>query len=385
MKRGLIVLFMFLLVIGLGVTGTIAQDDDGDALPSFDALTPGEWNQIFPGDDTICLYDTEYSFFVRPAETPTDNLMIFFEGGGACWDAFTCGAVGQFAARYDVPNDLMNTYQDGMFDFENEANPVGGFNTVFVPYCTGDVFMGNTAVDYTDALTGYHNGFANASAVLEWTYENLPSPEEVLVTGCSAGGYGATFHASYVMNAYPDSEVVHVADAANGVTQPAWEAFATWDVIPSMPEFIPDLAALTLDTFNNTVYTIGMVNAFPDNQFAQVNTFYDEVQVGFWGLSVGRIPTDEESGLALANDWSIELQANLGMIEDEITDDNFATFTAGGTTHCYTPREQFYTVEVEDITLAEWYAQLLYDNVGEDVSCDVEAGECILPSPGDDA
>ncbi|HRF94738.1 MAG TPA: hypothetical protein PLZ51_06085, partial [Aggregatilineales bacterium] len=132
---------------------------------------------------------TAYSFFVRPAPLPTSKLMIYFQGGGACWDGFTCGAIGQFASRYEVPDlagvgELTNNV--GFFDYENPENPVADYNAVFVPYCTGDVHGGDSVVTFDvpkeqlgvdfDEITVKFNGRKNSQAVLDWVYENFAEP-----------------------------------------------------------------------------------------------------------------------------------------------------------------------------------------------------------------
>ena len=377
---------LLLIVFSLVFTSVVVAQDDAD-LPTFDDLEPGVWNQITPGGDTLCMYDTEYSFFVRPAEVPTDKLMIYFQGGGACWDGLSCGAVGQFASVYEVGDNHMENAVNGMFDFANEANPVGDYNVVFAPYCTGDVFTGDSVVTFDvpkeqlgvdyDEITVHFNGYNNSQAVLNWTFENFTDPEQVFVTGCSAGGYGATVNAPYVMENYPDVRVVHMADAATGVTPPAWEGYETWNTLGNLPEFVPDLAAATIDTYNNNLTVISTAETFPDNTFAEYNTFLDEVQIAFYGLLTGRA-VDESNFREIATEWATGLITNLSTIEATV--DNFSSYTAGGTVHCINERPEFYTYSVEDVTVSEWVAGLL-EHETDDYSCDLGTGECYV-SPG---
>ena len=40
-----------------------------------------------------CVKDTDYMFF---AKRGTNNkVLMYYQGGGACWDALTCGFAGQ--------------------------------------------------------------------------------------------------------------------------------------------------------------------------------------------------------------------------------------------------------------------------------------------------
>lgn len=71
------------------------------------------------------------------------------------------------------------------------------WNIVYVPYCTGDVHTGNKVATYGDAdpvnpITYYHRGFKNGEAVANWVGRYLPKQDQLLVTGFSAGGVGAT-------------------------------------------------------------------------------------------------------------------------------------------------------------------------------------------------
>ena len=371
---------LLVLVVLVGLSGAVIAQDDGE-LPVFDDLVAGEWNSISPGEDTVCLYDTDYQFFVRPAEEPTEDLMIYFEGGGACWNDGTCSAVGQFASRYDVPDTLMDNYNDGFFEFDNPANPVADYNVVFVPYCSGDVHSGSSDfVDYENIDVNY-NGVDNAQAVLDWTYENFTAPDDVFVTGCSAGGYGATYHAPFVMENYPDNRVVHLADAATGVTPMGWDGYNQWDIFSGLPEFVEDLDEATIDTYSNNLSTIASANAFPNNVFAQYNTFIDEVQVAFYGIIIGEPALDEASFVALAQEWSPALIDNL--TEISTSTDNFFSYTAGGTLHCITGLPELYTYAYDGLTVADWVDSLLTGDAMSDVSCDVVTGEC-LTAPSDD-
>src|ERR1041384_7604860 len=79
--------------LGLGVACLLApaavgcgSDDSPPPLPR--GLQPG-WNEIAPGGATTCALGGPYAFWVRPGTV--NRLVIDFQGGGACWDALTCG------------------------------------------------------------------------------------------------------------------------------------------------------------------------------------------------------------------------------------------------------------------------------------------------------
>ncbi|CAH0519204.1 unnamed protein product [Peronospora belbahrii] len=86
------------------------------------------------------------------------------------------------------------------------GNPFNDWNIVFLPYCTGDIFVGDTYLEPFESnfsqLLGnkqclgqkrgiYLNGYNNAKAVLDWALENFPDPKHLVIGGYSAGSLGA--------------------------------------------------------------------------------------------------------------------------------------------------------------------------------------------------
>ncbi len=166
------------------------------------------WEKVaLPG--TKCGNGSQYKFFVHKAPVATQNLMFFFEGGGACWDYDTCsgraGVIGaanpngiaddymaQFTAKYVSP--IVNGADPGL-PFRTRRDLVTkGWNIVYMPYCTGDVHVGNNTVTYPDAtgaqppLTWYHSGYTNTIAAINYAKGRFPGVNKLLVTGYSAGG-----------------------------------------------------------------------------------------------------------------------------------------------------------------------------------------------------
>lgn len=166
------------------------------------------WEKVeLPG--TKCGNGSQYKFFVHRSPTGSQNLMFFFEGGGACWDYDTCsgraGVLGaanpngladdymkQFTAKYVSP--LVNGADPGL-PFRSRTDLVTkGWNIVYLPYCTGDVHVGNNVATYADPtgqeppLTWHHSGYTNTLAAANYAKAQFPNVQKLLVTGFSAGG-----------------------------------------------------------------------------------------------------------------------------------------------------------------------------------------------------
>jgi len=126
------------------------------------------------------------------------DLLIFFQGGGACWSALTCAAQQQALAPWEA--DPFATWaadggpvNGGIFDRTDPVNPLRAHNFVYIPYCTGDGHIGDKIADYGVQ----HVGYLNAAAAIERIVPTFLDAPQVVVAGFSAGGIGATgnYHA----------------------------------------------------------------------------------------------------------------------------------------------------------------------------------------------
>jgi len=176
------------------------------------------WQKVeVPG--AVCGNGSQYKFFVR--RTSSRNLIFFFEGGGACWDYDTCsgraGGLGaanpngipddymqQFTAKYVSP--IVNGADPGM-PFRSRTDLITkDWNIVYLPYCTGDVHIGDRVVTYEDPrgteppLQWNHRGYQNMYGAIDWAHQAFPSIDRLLVTGFSAGGSATTAAYWFVRN-----------------------------------------------------------------------------------------------------------------------------------------------------------------------------------------
>lgn len=177
-----------------------------------DGFSPGNyyaWQtiQMAPETGAVCGNGSPFKFFVNRVPN-TSNTIVYFEGGGACWDYESCsGDFGIRGARNPdgIPDDYMSLLNPGaslVSPFVVRAHPwtrvkTQNWNIVYVPYCTGDIYSGDTVAVYedptgqNDPLVWHHNGIRNTRAVVAWMKENLQRSGQMLATGCSAGGVGS--------------------------------------------------------------------------------------------------------------------------------------------------------------------------------------------------
>ncbi|MCA9657995.1 MAG: hypothetical protein KC486_06600, partial [Myxococcales bacterium] len=189
---------------------------DGDPLPEADV---GEWIWVdFP--EARCRDGSSTGIGVRYGLE--NKLMIFFQGGGACFNTLSCQLNPQ---NYDEGN--FGGWKDGggrsgILDPENPDNPVGEWSVIYVPYCTGDVHAGDrpdanlSGVPGTQQFVGYRNvdHFLNRVVPTFW------EAEHVLVTGVSAGGFGAALNYDRMTESFLKSEVTLIDDSGPPMADP---------------------------------------------------------------------------------------------------------------------------------------------------------------------
>lgn len=175
------------------------------------AQSYNKWETItFPASSgASCGDGSPYRVFVNRT-IKTSKTVVFFEGGGACWEKGACQGEGGLLGASN-PNGIKESYMTGLSmsayglisPLTSRNNPFNkiqtqDWNIVYVPYCTGDVHTGNKVGVYPDAdpakpaLTYYHRGARNSEALGQWLAKTIPSPDHLLITGFSAGGTGAT-------------------------------------------------------------------------------------------------------------------------------------------------------------------------------------------------
>ncbi len=135
------------------------------------------------------------------------DLLIWFQGGGACWSGITC-AVQQAELAPWQPDPVAQFMSDGehaqsgVFLRDDETNPLRDSNFVFVPYCTGDGHIGDSITEYGSAGTIHHVGYPNVTAMLERVVPTFSDATRVVVAGFSAGGIGATGNYHQIAEAF---------------------------------------------------------------------------------------------------------------------------------------------------------------------------------------
>lgn len=182
---------------------------------------------------TSCRDGSEAGLFIRFAESK--RLLIYFEGGGACTTPGFCNfnpqsvnhllsgtgetvigsALGAVPGRQQ-PGVYQNNEITGIFSADRSENAFRDWNIVYIPYCTGDVHFGARrdavvpGVSAPQQFVGFFNTEKFVGKLVSTFEAGL---ERVVVTGSSAGSFGAALNFSMISDAFAGVQTDAVLDS----------------------------------------------------------------------------------------------------------------------------------------------------------------------------
>lgn len=163
----------------------------------------------------------------------TSALLIYLDGGGACWDGDTCDCLPDVNGNCENPNSTIVVNSFGSAELNPTALPIfaeaafsgptsalNGFNQVYIPYCTGDLHAGNevqtfsTSIDAgpSNLVTHFH-GYSNITLDLVQIKLLFPNPNRIVVWGASSGGLGADCNINQIAATWPGTLMYEMNNA----------------------------------------------------------------------------------------------------------------------------------------------------------------------------
>ena len=330
---------------------------DGEPLPD---APDGEWQWIdFP--EAKCRNGTSTGIGVRYGTG--DGLVFYFEGGGACFNAFTCGVNPDAYNEANFTGFANGGGTQNFFSTDAE-NPVGDFSFIYIPYCTGDVHAGarpdGTLPDFPTPQQFV--GYTNVEHYLERVVPTfLGDTTNVLVSGQSAGGFGAAFNYDRIADAFPGVRVSLLDDSGPPMSddflapclQQQWrDAWNLDDTIPAeCTDCFPDNGGgiVNLGTYLGEKHS--------DQHLVLLSSLADETIRLFFGFG--------------ANDCQVLFPMNLPPEEFEAglydLRDNHLTEPAGvwgsyfidSSQHTWIGSNSYFTQEVDGVKIVDWVADLV--------------------------
>lgn len=316
-----------------------------EALPA----ATGEWTKLIPRPTEIdgqlltatCskapgASTSAFHFWARRGTV--NKLVVFFEGGGACWEGATCalpitvnsqpGQPGLYKSEI-LASDDPRTYA-GLFKLDDPRNPVKDWSFVYVPYCTGDIHSGSKTASYTNPFNGRayqieHRGADNFRLILRWMRDNFDAgTDQILVTGSSAGGYGAVTHFPAVRDTWPNARAAMLDDAGQGVAPASFDAprNSNWNF-----QLSPNVYGANPQGTPIGEIVKRLADKYPGDRFAQYTTALDTTQMQFYDIQVNGLSGTQGTACAA---WTSGMLAGLAVNQQAA---NFRSYMAAGTTH----------------------------------------------------
>ena len=324
-----------------------------------EVVDPDGWVAIEPEGDCVCADGSEFEFWVRPADPK--KVVLYFQGGGACFSAETCGFESDdYRSSLDLgeaPSD-----QRGILDRSNPENPLADHTIVYVPYCTGDGFLGDSTTEYSPELTVEHNGFNNASEGLNHIFENYADVEQLVVTGYSAGSIPTPLFAGLAADGLPDTEIITFGDSSGAYPDVAAlneTIGGLWNTTKSIPDWPVNDGLTAAEWSLPGLYVQAGLHA-PNITFARFDHAFDDTQAFFAALA--GVPPNEL--VTLIDDSEADIEARGVPI---------ASYIAPGVDHTIIRSDALYTLEVEGVRLIDFLIALINGEAPLDVRC-VECG-----------
>ena len=365
--RTAIAAFGALALLSLGACGGDGgggDDDTADArtdLPDSSLNVPaGEWTWLdVPG--TQCMNDSATGMGVN-LSTKSDKVMIYLEGGGACFNAFTCSGVahpdgfgsaefGQFKSQYGTA---------GVFNRDDEDNPFKDWSHVFIPYCTGDIFAGSNP----DGVGGRNQvGYDNMGFYTTELVQAFGGSSDVVLTGSSAGGFGASYNYDRVQQAFGETRVTLLDDSAPAFSDTYMtpclqqQLRTSWGLDETLP---PDCEECTggdgggLGNFGHF-----LPQKYPDRNFGLITSTRDGVIRLFIGWGYPNCNNPQVPMLE-----SVYEQAVTDLRGEMAQYDNFNVFTIDSGLHVWLLENPVQSTAVNGTTLTDWIRDMLNDDAG---------------------
>lgn len=335
-------------------TGGDTGADAGDLTTPITGLTDKTWTWV-PFAGAVCRDGSPTGIAVNTNPGAT-KVMLFLEGGGACFNDFTCvrNPATFGSAEFDKWKAASHP---GLMDRADAANPVKDWNMVYVPYCTGDVHAGNNPNGQSnDGARQQFVGYTNMARYLKRIVPTFASSTQVLLTGVSAGGFGTLANYEQVQKAFGAAPVDMLDDSGPPFEDPFLGAClpdqfrSLWNLDGT---FIPlcgaDCAGADGGISNYlTKYMKHVTTTYPNRKFGFMDSLNDGTISYFFGF-------DSNGCTGLTQKTEAEFTGGLNDVRTQLASSaNFGTFYFTGTDHTTLSSPTYDTRTAGTTKLSDW-------------------------------
>lgn len=303
------------------------------------------WEWV-PMPGSKCMAGAETGVYIKHNPSKAAKLAIYLEGGGACFNTFTCDT----AASSPKPG---TPGSGGEFSETDKRNPYIDFTWIWVPYCTGDVHLGDIVQKFSGSNRNFV-GHLNLGLIMDRAVATWPTLDHLVLTGESAGGFGAASNFYFVRSFYPGDKAKKAAMVDD--SGPILDDIAlapclvekwrqAWNINASLPKGCPCIGnkgglvsswKWTMDALPND--GVGLISSISD---ATISTFFS------FGDAGCRLPLPGK-------------YTNLPGGLDRLAASGVPVYMIPGNVHTHTGSQSaFYTKQVNGTYLYDWVGKVI--------------------------
>ena len=313
----------------------------------------GKWYRVTPLNGFEADGTGWHGVFRKGTE---NKLLVYFFGGGVSINEETEKRYEEFFKYSYEHQDYYATQGIGSDDKENAFRD---WTIIGIPYSTGDLHLGTgkytwKAKDGTEDEI-CHYGYLNYEAVMKEALRFVGEPEELLITGFSAGGFGAALLADDVIDHFPSVKKTTVCIDSSLLLYDGWKktAGSLWkapdkimDQIQSDNLVIDGLTHLKEEHPDVTILYTGSVR---DNALTVYQSYVDNGKFG-------EAENTPENGTVYQNN----LKEMVSQLQEKIPDCGIFIFDLGldkkthNTQHMIINSSDVFKPLSDDVSVMKW-------------------------------
>jgi hypothetical protein len=243
---------------------------------------------------------------------------------------------------------------------------VRDYSFVFIPYCTGDVHAGNNPSGNVPGVTGTQQfvGYRNLDVFLKRLVPTFARATQVLLTGSSAGGFGALMNAHHVARAFGTIPVTVLDDSGPGMPTSVVPSCLQqqWRTLWGLDQTV--LADCGRDCPNANDYMVDLSlhypKAYPQTQTGQISATQDQVIRIFFGFGLNNCePLLPLVGAASYADGLTAFRASVASAGAKFATYYISSPAADAGHHIWLMESSYYAKSVGGTDLRTWVGSLL--------------------------
>ena len=251
-------------------------------------LMPGAWSWVpIEGSLSLDRSSSGIAVFQSPRSAPR-GLMIFFEEGGACFDAISCAMTAfQRKDRFgeqEFQGQVTSTLNRGLLS-DAAGKPFEGYHKVYIPYSSGDVHFGQHQDERAPQV-----GYLNMQRFLRAAQAAFAETRHIALVGTSAGGYGALAALPETRRLFPRSQIALLdisgpplgPEVITPCLQRHWRK--RWRIDRSLDEVCGPACDVERGGDLGQLWDV-LLSGYPDVRFALLSSTKDEVIRFYLGVA----------------------------------------------------------------------------------------------------